>query len=203
MSTENAPALDPKLVDRVKGLLVRPKLEWPVIAAEAATVKSLFTRYAMVLAAIPALASLAHDALGRPGPVAGLLGAAVGYVLSLLMVYVLGIVIDGLAQNFGSEKNMVQSMKLAVYSMTPAWIAGILNIVGLDALAALIGLYGIYLMYLGLGPLKNTPADKQILYTIVVVLVAIVLNAVVWGLIGAVIASFVIVGAGAAAFALS
>lgn len=204
MTTENPPALDPNLVDRVKGLLLRPKLEWPVIAAETTTVKALFTRYAMVLAAIPALSTLAHE-LGfeREGVLPSLLAAALGYAMSLLSVYVIGIVIDGLAQNFGSEKNIVQSMKLAVYSMTPAWVAGILNLIGLDGLAWLIGLYGFYLLYLGLAPLKLTPADKMVAYTIVVVLVGIVLNVVIWGLIGAVIASFVIVGAGATAFALS
>ena len=204
MTAENTPAFDPKLVDRVQGLLRAPKLEWPIIAAEQTTVKALFTRYAMVLAAIPVLSTLANDLVfSHRGPVSALMAAIVGYALALLGTYVIGIVIDGLAQNFGSEKNIVQSMKLAVYAMTPAWLAGILNVIGLDWLAWLIGLYGFYLFYLGLAPLKLTPADKMVVYTIVVVLVGIVLNAVIWGLIGAVIASFMIVGAGATAFALS
>ena len=204
MSAENSPALDPKLVDRVKGILLRPKLEWPVIAAESTTVKALFMRYAMVLAAIPAVSTLINDlVIARNGALAGLLAAALTYVLSLLSAYIVGIVIDALAPSFGSEKNMLQSMKLSVYAMTPGWIAGILNIIGLDALGALIGLYGFYLLYLGFGPLKNTPADKTVVYTIVTVLVAIVLNVVIFSLIAAVIASFAIVGVGAAAFALS
>lgn len=204
MTAENTPALDPKLVSRVTGILRAPKLEWPIIAAEHTTVKALFTRYAMVLAAIPALSSLVNDLLfsGR-GTFGALLAAIVGYGLALLGVYVVGIVIDGLAQNFGSEKNIVQSMKLAVYSMTPAWVAGILNLIGLDWLAGLLGLYGIYLLYLGLVPLKRTPADKQVFYAVVVVLVALLLNAVIFSLIGAVVAAFAIVGVGAAAFALS
>ena len=203
MTTENTPALDPKLVDRVTGLLRAPKLEWPIIAAEQTTVKALFTRYAMVLAAIPAVSTLVNDLVfsGR-GAVGALIAAIVAYGLALLSTYVVGIVIDGLAQNFGSEKNVIQSMKLAVYSMTPAWVAGILNVIGLDWLAELLGLYGIYLLYLGLVPLKKTPADKQVFYTVVVVLVAVLLNVVIFSLIGAVLAAFAIVGYGATVFAL-
>lgn len=203
MTAENTPALDPNLVDRVKGILRAPKLEWPIVAAEQTTVKALFSRYAMVLAAIPALSSLANDLLfGDRGVGSALLAAIVGYGFALLATYVVGIVIDGLAQNFGSEKNIVQSMKLAVYSMTPAWIAGVLNIIGLDWLAGLLGLYGIYLLYLGLAPLKKTPADKQVPYTVVLVLVAMLLNIVIFSLIGAVLAAFAIVGFGAATFAM-
>lgn len=203
MTVENPSAIDPKLVDRVKGILLRPKLEWPIIAAEQTTVKGLFQRYAMVLAAIPALASLIHNLLDGDGPVSVLLGAVMTYAMSLLAVYVVGIVIDGIAQNFASEKNTVQSMKLAVYAMTPAWVGGVFNLIGWDWLGGLIGLYGIYLLYLGLAPLKRTPNDKAVLYTVVIVLVALLLNIVILGLIGAVIASFAIVGAGAAFFALS
>lgn len=204
MSFENPSAVDAKLVERVKGILLNPKLEWPVIAAEAATVKGLFTRYAMILAAIPAVSTLINDLVfDHNGVVVALLAGVLTYVLSLLAVYIVGIVIDALAPSFGSEKNMVQSMKLSVYAMTPAWVAGILNIIGLDWLGSLIGLYGFYLMYLGFGPLKKTPADKTLVYTIVSVLIAIVLNALIFALIGAVIASFAIVGVGAAAFALS
>lgn len=179
MTAENPPAIDPKLIDRVKGIVLRPKLEWPVIAAESATVKALFTRYAMILAAIGPVCSLVGSALfGFPGGIiAALVTAIVGYVVSLVAVYVLGIVIDTLASSFGSEKNMLQSMKLAVYSYTPAWLAGVLGLVPfLGVLVLLAGLYGIYLMYLGFGPLKKTPEDKLVVYTVVTVLVAVVLQ---------------------------
>ena len=40
------------LVDRVKGILVEPRNEWVKIAAEPATVQSLYTGWIMILAAI-------------------------------------------------------------------------------------------------------------------------------------------------------
>lgn len=198
MTAENSPAINPKLVERVKGILLRPKLEWPVIAAEGATVKGLFTGYAMILAAIGPVCGLIGTALFGfdMGVVAALITAIVGYVVNLVAVYILGIVIDALATSFGSEKNMVQSMKLAVYSMTPSWIAGVLGLVPVLALLTfLAALYGVYLMYLGFGPVKKTPEDKTIAYTAVTVLIAIVLNVIAAMIVGLAMAPFIIAAA--------
>ncbi|SJM51246.1 probable membrane protein YPO2362 [Brevundimonas diminuta 3F5N] len=205
MTLENPPAVDPSLVSRAKYILTRPKFEWPVIDAESASIKGLFTSYAVILAAIPAVATIVGQiAFGHRGLVGPLLGGALSYVLSLVSVYVLGLIIDALAPTFGGTKNPVKAMQVAVYSMTAAWVAGVLNVLPMLAwLAGLLGLYGFYLMYLGLPTLMKTAADKALGYTIVVVVAAIILNAIVFAIVGAVIASFVIVGAGATAFALS
>lgn len=205
MTLENPPAVDPSLVARVKYILTRPKFEWPVIDAESATIKGLFTNYAVVLAAIPAVATVVGQiAFGHRGLVGPLMAGALSYVLSLISVYILGMIIDALAPTFGGTKNPVKAMQVAVYSMTPMWVAGVLNIIPtLGWLAGLIGLYGFYLMYLGLPVLMKTTAEKALGYTIVVVVAAIILWAIVWSLVAAVIASFVIVGVGATAFALS
>ena len=40
------------LVDRVKNILLQPKQEWAVIEAETTDTKTLYTSYAMILAAI-------------------------------------------------------------------------------------------------------------------------------------------------------
>jgi len=87
------------------------------------------------------------------------------YAMSLGLVWVLALIIDGLAPKFGSEKNFIQSLKLVAYAMTPGWIAGILNILpSLVMLAGLASLYGLYLLYIGLAPMKNPPAEKQASY---------------------------------------
>lgn len=205
MTLENPPAVDPSLVSRVKYILTRPKFEWPVIDAESASIKGLFTNYAVILAAIPAVATIVGQiAFGHRGLVGPVLGGALSYVLSLVSVYVLGLIIDALAPTFGGTKNPVKAMQVAVYSMTAFWVAGVLNVLPMLAwLAGLLGLYAFYLMYLGLPTLMKTAADKALGYTIVVVVAAIILNAIVFAIVGAVIASFAIVGMGAAAFALS
>ena len=197
MTMENPSALDPKLVDRVKAIVLKPKLEWPVIAAEPATVKGLFTRYAMILAAIGPVCGVIGSAIfGLDGIIGILIAAVVTYVLSLVAVYVLGIIIDALASSFGSEKDMLQSMKLAVYCMTPYWLAGVFNLIPFLAFISFFAmLYGFYLLYLGTGPLKRTPEDKAVLYTIVIILAGIVLNIIVATLGWLVALPFVALGA--------
>ena len=40
------------IIDRIKGILLDPRAEWPRIATEPATVQSLYTGWIMLLAAI-------------------------------------------------------------------------------------------------------------------------------------------------------
>ena len=205
MTLENPPAVDPSLVSRAKYILTRPKFEWPVIDAESASIKGLFTNYAVILAAIPAVATIVGQiAFGHRGLVGPLLGGALSYVLSLVSVYVLGLIIDALAPTFNGTKDKVQSMKVAVYSMTAAWTASIFNLFpALAWLGGLLGLYGFYLLYLGLPTVMKAPQDKALGYTVVVVLAAIVLAMVVSAIAAGVVASFVVGTVGLGALALS
>ncbi len=213
MTAPNPPAIDPGLVARVQNILMRPKLEWPVIDAEYATTRSLFARYAMLLAAIGPVASLIGGQLFpihifgsvmRTPVVGGLLGAIVTWGLSLLSVFVLGLIIDALAPTFNGTKDKVQAMKVAVYSMTAAWVASIFNLFpALAWLGGLLGLYGFYLLYLGLPTVMKAPQDKALGYTAVVVVSAIVLWMVVGAIAAGVVASFVVGTVGLGALALS
>jgi len=45
------------IVDRAKNMILKPKQEWQVIDGETHTVKDLYLQYAMILAAIPAVAA--------------------------------------------------------------------------------------------------------------------------------------------------
>ncbi|MFA5083285.1 MAG: YIP1 family protein, partial [Hydrogenophilaceae bacterium] len=78
--------------------------------------------------------------------------------------------------------------KAAAYSFTPAWLAGVLNLIpSLGVLVLLASLYGIYLLYLGLPVLMKAPEDKALPYTVIVVVCAIVVGVligVVAGLFG-------------------
>jgi hypothetical protein len=184
------------LVERVKGILLRPNSEWDVIDVEPATAKGLFTGYACILAAIPVVCGviggqlLGHSFLGvtvRPPLVTSIVGAVLGYVLSLVMVFVIGLIIDALAPTFDGQKNQIQALKVAVYSYTASWVAGVLALVPpLMPLGILAGLYGLYLLYLGLPKLMKAPQEKAVLYTLVTIVVAVVLSIVVGACVAAV-----------------
>jgi hypothetical protein len=179
------------IVQRVQAILLKPKDEWVKIKAEPSSVAGLFTSYAMILAAIPAgFQFLGNILVGRRLPVVGLyrwsfgraLGnAIVAYVLSLATIYLFALIVNELAPNFGSAKNMTNALKLAVYSMTPGWVAGVLYIIpGLWVLGVLASLYGLYILYLGFDtPMMETPKDKVPGYLGVSILVAIGLYVVV------------------------
>lgn len=171
------------IIQRVKDIILKPTDTWAEIKAEQVTIKELFTSYAALLAAIPPLASFIGMSLlgfsmlsfsyriplGR-----GISHAVVSYIFSLVGLYVVALIIDALAPSFGSQKNQVNATKVAVFSWTPSWIAGILMIIpALSPLAVLLSLYSLYLFYLGLPVLMETPKDKALGYFIVTILISI------------------------------
>jgi hypothetical protein len=106
----------------------------------------------------------------------GISHAVVSYVLSLVGIYVVAQIIDALAPSFGSQKNLVNAFKVAVFSWTPSWVAGILFIIpSLSPLAALISLYSLYIFYLGLPVMMNTPKDKAMGYFIITIVISIII----------------------------
>jgi hypothetical protein len=181
-----------EIVPRVKGILLKPKETWQEIKEEPGEVKELFTSYAAVLAAIPAVTSFVGFSLVgvsllgvhyRMPFFSGVGHLIVSYVFSLLGLYVVGLIIDALAPRFGSRKNQLQAMKVAVYSWTPAWVSGVLMIIpSLAGLSALVSLYSLYLFYLGLPTLMETPQDKVTGYVVVTILVSMVVFIIIGGL---------------------
>jgi len=184
------------LIERVKAILLRPTPTWEVIDAEPATVGGLYKDYACILAAIGPIAALiggvvfGHQVLGvtwRPPLVGSILGAVVTYGLSLLTTYVLALVIDGLAPTFDGQKSQIQALKVAVYSNTAGWVAGVFMLIpAIGWLGALLGLYGFYLLYRGLPIMMKAPQEKATAYTVVTVIVAVVLFIIVGAIAGAV-----------------
>ncbi|MCU0288721.1 MAG: YIP1 family protein [Acidobacteria bacterium] len=174
------------IIKRVIGIITKPNEEWVVIKENSLmTIGDMFTNYAVILAAIPAIAGFIGNAMvGRTVmgfsyrvPIANsLIWAILTYALSLVGLFIAAFVIDALATTFGSEKNMVSSMKVAVFANTPIWIAGVLHIIpALSVLVIIAGLYSLYLLYLGIKIVKNPPADKAMGYFIVVLIVDIVI----------------------------
>src|SRR5947209_5054308 len=116
------------LVERARRILVQPREEWPVVAAETTTARNLYAGYIMPLAAIgPAASFVGLAVVGIHLPFAGtiqiapataLAQAVVHYVLALVAVYVLALVIDYLAPRFGGQPDRMQALKVAAYSST-------------------------------------------------------------------------------------
>ncbi len=199
MSSVDQGPVSSGLVTRVKNILLSPIAEWDRIAAEPATVQGLFLGYACILAAIGPVARLIGSQIFgygffvvrfRPSLVASLSQAVVGYVLGLVGVFVLAVIIDALAPNFGGTKDRIQAFKVAVYASTAAWVAAVFGLLPALSILTILGLYSLYLLYLGLPKLMKAPEDKAMAYTIVTIVVAVV----VWVVVGVVTGA--VVGAG-------
>lgn len=177
------------LVQRVKGILMQPKNEWQTIAEEPTTVAELYKGYIVILAAVGPVASILGMSLFYRVPFGtSVVHGIITYVLTLAGVYVVALIINALAPNFQGEKDSTQALKVAAYSSTAAWVGGVFSIVpAISILGAIVSLYSLYLLYLGLPVLMKAPQEKAIVYTIVVVIAAVIL----FVLIGVVTGGFI------------
>lgn len=187
------------LFERVKGILLNPRAEWSIIEREPGDVAYLFMNYVAILAAIPAvcgfigssLIGISLSGLGtvRVPIVTGLVGAVVGYLLTFAMVYIVALLADLLAPTFQGQKNFENALKLTVYSYTPAWLVGVFLLIPSLGFLTILGLYGLYLLWTGIPPLMKAPQEKSIVYTLAIIVCAIVIGLVV-GLVQAAIMPF-------------
>jgi hypothetical protein len=192
------------LFARVKNILLSPSTEWPAIAAESTSASAIYLGYVAPLVAIGVIATLIGQSviglplLGRVGIVAGVAHAILAFLLSFLGVFLIALLVDVLAPSFGGQRNSLAALKVTVYSFTPGWVAGVLNLIPmLGILGIIAALYGLYLLYLGLPVLMRCPQEKSIGYTIVTVLCAIVMWIVIAALTTCAVTGLGLVGIGA------
>lgn len=183
------------MIDRIKNLLLTPKEEFPRIDAEPMDAKSVFMKWAVPLAAIgPICALIGGQVFGinmivasyHPPLISSIVMAVITYAAALAGIWLIAFIIDALAPTFNGVKNFNSAMKVAAFSYTAAWLAGVFQLVpALAIIGALLGLYSFYLLWVGLPVLMKCPPDKSVAY----VLVSIVCAFVVYLIIGAVVAT--------------
>jgi Yip1 domain len=174
---------------RAKAMLLDPAAEWPAIERESGDPAYLLSRYVAALALVPAVCSfIGASVIGVIVPGTGLVraslfdgffGAIFGYAMTFGIVLILALTIDLLAPLFGGRKDFDSAFKLAVYSYTPVWLAGIFLLLPGLRFLILLSFYGAYVLALGLPPLMKSPAQKSYGYAIVVVVCACALTLIV------------------------
>jgi len=174
---------------RAARILTDPFPEWTKIENETGDAAHLLTNYVVLLAFIPAafgfvgacIVGVAVPGTGtvRAPIIEGLFGAAFGYVMSCATVIFLGLLIDLTAPLFGGRRSFDSAFKLAVYSYTPVWLAGIFSLAPGLHFIGLVGLYGAYLLWAGLPRLMKVPAARIASYTAAIVACACVLVIIV------------------------
>jgi hypothetical protein len=190
-----ASASAPGLLSRIKNIVLTPKTEWPVIAAEPTTIAQLYAGYVMPLAVLAALMSfvrmsvLGVKTLGNSFrmPIgSGMTYAVMAIIGGLMGVFLVGLIINALAPTFSGQRDQRQALKVAAYSLTPALLSSVLALSPIlpTLLQLLAGIYGIYVLYLGLPVLMQSVQEKSFGYTASVVICTILLGIVLSAVIG-------------------
>lgn len=179
---------DNGMVARIKRLITTPATEWDRIDAEPMTEKGIMTGWVAPLAAIGPAATLIGGqlfgwrilgAVVKPALGSAIAGAVVTWLLAIAGAYVLAIIIDALAPTFGATKDKVAALKVAAFSATAGWLAGIFGIIPSLAFLGILGLYSLYLFWIGLPKLMKAPGDKVIGYVAATIVSAVVIYMVV------------------------
>ncbi len=183
------------LLERVRNILLTPRTEWPVIAREFTEPAFLFVRYVAILALVPVVAGFIGQSLVgvqvsvgtfREPVAIGLANAAISYLLSFVIVYVVAMVIDLLAQLFGGSRNFMHALKLSVYAHTPVWLSGVFLVMPGLRFLTVLGFYSLYLLWTGATPLMDVPRNRAPYFALAVVasaLVVIVVLALIKGFV--------------------
>jgi hypothetical protein len=167
-----------KAVLRATSILTDPFHEWGLIERETDDPAFVLGRYVALLAIIPSLfgfigvcligVTAKNGTTIRSTIVDGLFGAVFAYVAACATVLVIALIIHLLAPLFGGRRGFDGAFKLAVYSFTPVWLAGIFLILpGLHFLA-LLGFYGLYILWLGLPRLSKVPEEMSLTFAVVI-----------------------------------
>ncbi len=175
------------ILSRAWGLLREPKKEWEQIKAEETTVPAILIGYVAPLAAIPPICDLIGSALFNrlltiePGE--ALIRAVVTWLVSIGLVFFLGVLINAVAENFDADKDDLAAQKIAAYSLTPAFLSGVFGLwpplwwLSLFALGAMV-----FLMFRGLPILMKAPVERAMPYAATVTIATMVAGIVLFSL---------------------
>ncbi len=187
------------LIDRVKNILTKPKVEWQVISNEEPNVTKILFGYVIILALIPTIAAIVgygligNSVMGytyRSWSMAFETGI-IQFLSAIIGVFLTAWIVDLLAPSFESEKNFGRSFQLVAYSYTPGLIAGIILLVpSLSIIMTIAMIYNIYLLFIGLPLLKRTPQDKVAGYIIITIICNIIIFVVLAVILAAILGIF-------------
>lgn len=159
---------------------LRPVSVWTSLSEKESFNRELLLNYLLPIAALGPVANLlkmiffgeAISPVGRFywGLFHGIASTLVIYSLSIISVLIFALSIRLLASQFGGAISLNGGLKLSVYSLTPAFLSGILHLLpGLGSIPPLIGLYGVVLYWNAFPHFTGIQSEKKVPYFILTV----------------------------------
>lgn len=167
---------------RVKDVLMNPSGCWGAITAESLTIKDIYLKYFLALAAIGPVCTFLGSVVWGGDQVQGTVSQLfvvnlAQYGFALIMAYLMAMVFEKLAPRSGGRGDRVAGLKLYVFALVPSAISGIFMLIPvLSILALLLGLYSVYVFWQGIGPMLSIPADRKLGFTAMAVVAWIVIS---------------------------
>lgn len=173
------------IFSRAWGLFSEPGKEWEQIRKEETTVPALFAGYVLPVAAVPTFASMLGqqifgENIGGAEPyrepfLSALLGAVVTCLSVVALVYLVGLLINVIAEQFDGDRHELNALKVAAYTPTPVLVTGLAAIYPGLWWVSFFGLAGsAYLLFRGLPILMRCPQDRATAYATTVTIVALI-----------------------------
>lgn len=180
------------ILSRAWGLFTNPEAEWAQIRDEKTTVPSLLLGFVTPVAAAPTFAGMlgqlvfgeqVGDQRVRPEFLTAFGNAIITCLSVIALVYLMGLLINMIAEQFDGDRNEMNALKVAAYTPTPVLVTGLAAIypplwwVGILGLAA-----SAYLLFRGLPILMRCPEDRALGFAATVTIVALIALMLIMGL---------------------
>ena len=167
-------------------LISKPNAFFQELRHDARPASQVFKDFLWIVALIPSVSTFIGKAIvGTHGYTTPLgrtfLWAVYTYLFSLFGVWLTARVIEYVSPNFDTPRDFNGAFRLVTYSSTPAFVAGIFQIIPALSLLSVTGLYSLYLLYNYLPLVLQTPEDKAQSFSLVAVVIVVLTWAVVSG----------------------
>ncbi|HAQ37309.1 MAG TPA: hypothetical protein DCX89_04555 [Saprospirales bacterium] len=177
-----------QIINKVKRILLLPKLAWEEIGEESITWERMLSTYLIPLILIGAIASfigygligVSMGSFGYSSSISWGVGQAISFIVSALAgIFISGWIISILAPNFNTQVSFHDGIKLAGYAFTPYLVTAVVYILpDLAPILILGGIYSLYHLYLGFKPVTKVSDEKHGAYFGVSLIVMIVVAAI-------------------------
>ncbi|MFZ4121554.1 MAG: Yip1 family protein [Caulobacterales bacterium] len=184
------------ILSRAWGLFTDPVGEWTQIRDEKTSIPSLLLGYVTPVAAAPTFAGMLGqlvfgEEVGgervRPEFLDAFANAVITCLSVIALVYLIGLLINVIAEQFDADRNEMNALKVAAFTPTPVLVTGLaaiypplwwVGVVGLGASA--------FLLYRGLPILMRCPEERALGFSATVTIVALIALVLILALSGCV-----------------
>ncbi|GEM_PF-6111548 len=161
-----------RIINLAKSITLDPVGTWPQIKQRSETIREVYLNYLIYLAAVPAICGfigqlvigvpLPYIGTWRPSFFSALFTSLVNYGVLLVLIYVMAMIVEKLAQKFDGQISLPDAFKLVAYAITPCYLAGVLSLVPVLGFFAFFAvLYSLYVYYKGVVPMGAASEDKN------------------------------------------